>query len=469
MEEVLVQEASIQNKVKKTQKRPKVSLVADFDEKLESALKSTGSEVFFLSDLNDFWSDCNKKAPKLLFIHVKKMSHGNRALKDHPLIQQNKIPVVFIYENSTAPLLFSTYGLFSLGYLNLDLDKIGQLKAILNRFNQLLRKDKEIQSLKKAELQMGQKVQKIFTAKEKGEKQKSSFDHLFEVIKDLPTYENLTNFDQALEKLLSKWEIIDTFGIYTLNATGQKLICPTLNSKKYRKLPSLWLGQKAIDGIEFFAQNMASQVAIEIVGVNIITLKILGGREYPDRLVFLKVLDQEAFLGLDWLVLEAFLSGLFSRYELKNHTRFTSTDLVIQPWDFLTKLDAQKWDVETAERLSVIDLNFHALFKLVVEMPKVKFFWGEFLNEFILKFQNICNIDFQTSSVQLGHISFLVDQDLGGDFFDEIKKFSTQFPYWKFFEDYDLVLPKDIEPNVKMVPSSPAAYYKFIKESDNEI
>jgi len=465
-----VQEASIQRRVKKKLiKKHRVAIVGSQDETLEQPLKATGSDVIFFDDLEKFWLDSVKNGPSLLLIHVKKMSAKDKTLKDHPLVKNNELPIVFIYENSSAPLLFSTFGLFSLGYLNLDLDCTGQLKAILNRYNQFLKKDKEIASLKKYEGRLNQRIDKVFTGKEKTEKTKSLFDSLFDILKDLPTYENLTDFNKVCEKIFSKWNIIKTFSIYSINPTGQKLVCSEMQNQKYRKLPALWLGQKTEEGIEFYAQNMASQVAVEIMGVNLVTLKIYGANNDPDNLIFLKVDNQESFLGFEWQILETFLSGAYSRFELNNLKTFSAPSLMLQPWDFMAKLDAQKWDVEEAQRLSVIDLNCDSLYALVINTPKVRFFWGDFINEFILKLKNICPMAFQASSVQLGHISFLVDQDQGGEFFDLVQKFSSQFPFWKFFEDYDLILPKDINPKIKMVPSSPSAYYKFYKDLKNEI
>lgn len=465
-----MQEANIQKTVKqKLIKKHRVTIVGAYGESLEEPLKATGSDVIFFDDLDSFWRDSLKNTPSLLMIHVKKMSVKDKALKDHPLIKNLQLPIIFIYENSSAPLLFSTFNLLSLGYLNLNLDCTGQLKAILNRYNQFLKKDKEIASLKKSKSLLGKNLDNVPTRKDSLVKKKTLFENLFQILKDLPTYDSLTDFNKVCEKIFTKWDIIQSFSIYSVNPTGQKLVCTEMQGQKYRKLPALWLGQKTEEGIEFYAQNMASQVAIEIMGINLVTLKIFGAHNDPDKLIFLKVDNQESFLGFDWQVLETFLSGAFSKFELNNTKIFSSSSLMIQPWDFMAKLDAQKWDVEEAQRLSVINIDLENLFNLVVNTPKVRFFWGDFINEFIIKLKNISSIPFQASTIQLGHVSFLVDQDQGSDFFDTVKKFSSHFPFWKFFEDYDLILPKDINPKVKMVPSSPSAYYKFYKDLRNEI
>ena len=72
------------------------------------------------------------------------------------------------------------------------------------------------------------------------------------------------DYTTSLISKLEMWEACDGYGIYELNQNGQKLISPEVSKRKYHPFPSLWLGQTNEQGIENFAQDMATQVANDL-------------------------------------------------------------------------------------------------------------------------------------------------------------------------------------------------------------
>ena len=81
---------------------------------------------------------------------------------------------------------------------------------------------------------------------------------------------------------------VDEFAFLELSFNGQKLLSPVSNNQKFRNIPSLWLGQACINGIELFAQNMATQVAIDVMGGDIVSLHVKGSEGNTDKIIFIK-------------------------------------------------------------------------------------------------------------------------------------------------------------------------------------
>src|SRR5690606_12433925 len=120
-------------------------------------------------------------------------------------------------------------------------------------------------------------------------------------------------------------------------------------------------------GIEFFAQNMASQVVLDLMGGDIMSLAVRGIHDNPDRMVFLKVKNDDFMNMFAWDALERALSGLHLYFEQRDRGEAIAEDGVLAPWDLMGKLDDCLFGINpaqaargnaTKERLALIDLDF---------------------------------------------------------------------------------------------------------------
>jgi len=126
---------------------------------ISGVFRQAGVIPHYYDDLKSFWSGVTLKIPTLCVVDVRRMSEGELLFKDHPLVVKQALPVVFIYDNETTPLLYSTYGIFNYGLLNTSLNFTGQIKSLLWRVNKELDLENKIRSLEyketKAQSQLG--------------------------------------------------------------------------------------------------------------------------------------------------------------------------------------------------------------------------------------------------------------------------------------------------------------------------
>lgn len=425
----------------------------------------------YYEDLNSFWSGTLEKMPALCIVDVKNMSDGKLVLRDHPLVQAEEMPLLFYYSENTEPLLFSTYDLFNLGTLKKAASYEGPLKAILKRINKLMALERENLSLN---LIQNSQVEKIALLEERNEiLQKEDRYRLMAtgLIQVLEESRGEADFFKAIEKVFNNIEQFLQYSIVELSFNGQKLVSPLSHNKKFRTIPSLWLGQACPEGIEIFAQNMVTQVATELMGGQLVSLLIRGQKSQPDKMIFIKSNDEIFFNAFDWNLFESFLSGLYASYELKLKKDLTTENNFPSAFHAMNFLDQfvfgkTVYDQANSSRKSpdyrLINVDLTSLVDVIQKKGNQRFFWSKFYQEFVNKLEIQTRTNFKVFSFGVHCISFLVEANNLEYFFSELKEFSNKFFYWKYFENSDGVLAIDIKPKVVMVPLSSYAYLKSV-------
>lgn len=452
---------------KKTEKVPlKVAiLMKDSEEaaKIFSVFKKIRISPQIFTSFKKFWNYSIEQIPALSVVDVRLIGDEDLALKDHPYIKTEQMPLIFYYENQTIPLLHSTYDIFHFGQIRKEATYSGQIKTILKRFNKYRSIEKIVRDKKFENKRLDSKVSGIIQNAQTVKQKESFFNNLKEMVADFERNKTCEDLFQCLSKVFLNRDEIKTFSIYETSKNKQKLISPEVGNLKFKPFPSLWLGQPTEDGIEFFAQNMAIQVAIDLLGGEVVTLLIRGNGSNPERLVFLELNDEEIFSNFDWTFLEVYLAGLNSFYNYRSNKGEEGHNSIISPWRFFDLLEERLFK-DTDESLSVVDIDFSHLVNLGIANSSNKFHWSEFIRNFINKFEATFSHEFKVTSFGISNVGFLISADQGGKLFDELKKFSTRFPYWRFFNDSDAILNKKTYPQIKMVPSSPFAYMKHLEE-----
>ena len=437
---------------------------------ISAVFRKLGIIPHFYEDLATFWTGTLEKTPALCVVDVKLMSDGKLILKDHPLVQSEQLPLLFYYTELSEPLLFSTYELFHLGTLKKTAFYEGALKAILKRINRFMNLERDNLHLKMMQTSQLDKIFKLeerVTSLQQEDKYRSMATTL---ITTLENSRGEVDFFTAITKVFDSISEIAEYAFVELSFNGQKLISPTSECAKFRQIPSLWLGQVCPIGIEGFAQNMATQVAIELMGGQIVSLLIKGQKANPEKMIFIRADDELFFNAFDWNLFEAFLSGLYATYELKinrqvtEETHFTST---FQAMSFLDQYLFGKEAINLTENkkndLRLINLDLTSLVDITHKKGTNQFYWNKFYQEFVNKLEIQTREKFKVFSYGVHCIGFLIDIKNLDYFFNELKEFARQFSYWKYFENSDGVLAQEVKPKVTMVPLSSYAYIKLAK------
>ena len=466
----------IQNSSLEEKKLEVAIVISDINEvkKISEVFRKVGVVPSFYDDLKTFWYDTLDNMPSLSVIDVSLMSDGELALKNHPLVRAEKLPIVFYYSKQSKPLLFSSFEIFNFGLIEQEKQYEGQVKSILKRYNRYSEIEHEKHHLKVENKKLENNINKIveatgkFREKEFYQKNLDSIIGEFEQVK----YSKEDMLETCLSVFGNMEEIVE-LAYLELGFNGQKLFSPDSVDFKYKKIPTLWLGQTSKKGIEPFAQNMANQVCLELMGTNLMSLMVKGRNELPDRILCLKVADEQFLDGLDWGALELYLSGLNLFFESKNSPSTSAGNTFLNPWDFMSVLDKyfygniQNFDKnKISEDVYLINLNFNKLIEVIRNETNNRFYWNNFFNEFINRFRSKhADLDFKVICMGVNHLGFVINREQGNDLFVALKSYVHRYPFWRHFEDVDLALSKSVKPDIRMIPLAPEAYLRYIDGS----
>ena len=452
-------------------------LLSDLNEvkEISSVFRKLGIIPHFYEDLKTFWSGTLERIPSLCIVDVKKMSEGELALSNHPAVKSEQLPLIFFYSKNTEPLLVSTNEFFHLGLLKKTEDYESSLRAILKRVNHFLFLELENQTLKTEKLKMVETIE-LLKLETLITKQTDQYQSMVKgVCAQLEELRGESDFFRAVEKVFQGVDEITEFAMLELSFNGQKLISPLSHVQKFRAIPSMWLGQACLKGIELFAQNMATQVAVETMGGDLVSLLIKGNLSRPDKIMFIKAKNELFYNNFDWNMLEAYLSGFYASFRNKLDSnpsvekKFTSS---FEAMSFLDEFLFGK-NISESEDLTffkkmdyrLINVDLTSLVEIVLKKSNSRFYWGKFEKDFINKLEIQSRTDFRTFECGVNHISFLVESRELDSFFDELKEFSSKFAYWKYFEESAGALAQIVTPKVSMVPMSAYAYLKTVQNS----
>ncbi len=441
----------------------KVSILLDDikeGQKLSQAFKEIGIIPFFYQDLKTFWADSLESIPRLSIVDVKKMNEGSLLLKNHPLVRSEEMPLVFFYSKETAPLLLSTYDIFHMGSIQKSSRYQGVLRILLKRLNKFENLERAYSEEKIKQSRYEDKITKLIAAQEEYREIAQKKDCLQKIISSEDKWKEEKNFFDAFAKIVEEIQEIDSFSFLEIGNGQQRLVSPHGFYQKFKTVPPLWLGQSAQKGIGQNGIDLASQVAIDVLGGEIITLYVKGIFKDPEKLIFLKINDQSFFKFFPWEEFESFLGGLFSFFLLRMGTVENDGDF-LSPWELLSTLDQYRFgkvqneqSIDPDREMHLIEIDFERFLSSVMKNRKLRFYWKSFFANFSSELLLETRKNFKMVNWGVQKIYLLVPEATLDLIFNKVQKFVSNFPLWKSFDDIDIFLTEDLSPFVRMVPFS---------------
>ena len=299
-----------------------------------------------------------------------------------------------------------------------------------------------------------------------GEEFRAHFEYIRNLCAEIEDESTRQDFTTSLLGKLEKWEAIDGYGLYELNQNGQKLIAPEIAKSKYHPFPSLWLGQENTQGIESFAQDMATQVANDLFEIDPVSIRIHAGSTNPELLLFVSF-REERMMNFPWDVLESMLSSSFRRLKLYQQMPQYSSQF-LPMWEALDNMDRmQKGGVDSDMR--IVALSLIPLTEVAKKRTNNKFFWSAFFNDFFLQLSGRLQKSTKLSLFGPWHVLFFIPRENIEKETQMLQAFIKQFSYWKFFEDNSQVLSEEMLPILKLIPASSAHYLRIFEKEFGDL
>ena len=433
---------------------------------IASALRTQNILAHHYQNLDEFWVACSLGLPDLVIVDVTKLSQGSVQFKSHPRVQDKTLCYAFYSKDSTKILLQSTFGLNPYGYLHNDTSLSHQVINLVTKKISELKQAKERAELEGRIQRLQARSQRLMSERSDAEEFKAHFEFIRNLCAELEDESLKQDFTKSLVSKMEQWQGIDGYGIYELNQTGQKLISPEISKKKYHPFPALWLGQENTQGIENFAQDMATQVANDLFELAPVTIRIHAGSKYPEMLLYISF-REERMMNFPWDVFETCLSSSLRKLKLFAQLPQYSSQF-IPMWEALDDLDRmQKSGVDSDVR--IIALSLIPLTDVAKKKPSNKFYWASFFNDFFLQLSGRLQKSTKLSLFGPWQVLFFIPRENVEMETQMLQSFIKQFGFWKFFEDNSQVLSEDMLPILKLVPPSSAHYLRIFEKEFSDL
>lgn len=442
---------------------PQVAILVDdlsVASKFSNIFRKLGVIPHFYDDLKSFWYGTIDVVPALVVVDVLKMSAGELTFSEHPKVIAEELNIAFYHTQASLPLTYSTYNMLSLGTINGEGSLEGQVKAILKRLNSKLEQSKNLSSLEDKLSESERKCTDALKVVDTNKEGHYMADLLTSICEKLSN-SNATDFVTRCDEVFNQFAFIENYTFLELDSGNKRLSSSKVNSEKYIEIPSLWIGETATSGIAHHAQNLATQVALEIYEGELMVLSISGQNANPDMLIYIGTNDEAMLNHFNWDFLENHLSGIFSRELLLNTVSEKAVESDFNSWQLIDAVDSDFFRATESEELKLINVDFSALLDVIRNRPDVRFFWANFYEEFTSRFSLISQTPYRISSMGIRDLG-VVYKDDDGIFFDLLKDFANSFPYWRYFENSELTIGKDLRPSIRMIPVSSEAYFNFL-------
>jgi hypothetical protein len=427
--------------------------------KLSEALREFGIFAHFFQDLNEFWVSLNNSLPDLCIVDIKKMSQGTLIFKNHPRVISDSLNTIFFYNQEDSFLLNSTFHLTNLGYIRKEVNLTGQIESILNRFTKTTNlEDKNVQLQGRIQ-RLQKRSTKLVTDINESVQFHQRLTTLEEIVECFEQNIKKFDFNAIVAQVFADWDSVIKFGMYELNQSGQKLVSPKFNRKKFFNFPQLWLGRSSERGIETFAHDMATQVAIDQMGANMRTLKISGRYDAADLLIFIES-NEEALESFNWRLFEQLLSGVYRKAALRA-TENMAQNRMISPWESMGLQDEIYYHQRTNE-VQLVNISFNNLVQQIKLKFNNRFYWKAFFKDFLFQLDQQLDEGTFYSEQSVHQLLVFCEKENFEVQLAKLNNFVKAFSFWKYFEDSSIVLTANSIPSVKLVSASSINYLRHM-------
>lgn len=456
-------------------------LVKDLQQakELSLALRHWGLVAAVFKTLDDFWAQSLVKSFDLLIADVALMSSGEKRLIDHPHLSSQQLHCAFYYDQDCLPLLQSTLEFPHMGLVKKspsDRHYKEELRAILHRVEKFIElKDENkslIQERNQWENRNEESWKKLRTSQKFHEASILAKEWLLFLEKKLPQM----GMAKALGALLEERLEIKNYMLLELSENRQKIISVETKGAKFCHIPSLWPAGSCQQGMDSATMTMIAQVGAEVIGPKAIGLFLKGPMVRPSLALVFET-DVSIPEQWPWDEVQLALEGLYCRYCLLQTNSSLEVQKVnlkneqtswLQTWEMADFLEAAFEDEKAYEQHMLLNIDFTSLVKLIELRPRERFCWKAMAYDMKDKLKHLVGAKSYFTFYSLEHLVLVVELEKSerrNQIFNAVKDFSKNYPYYRFFENPDALLAKDIDVKVRTSQLSLAAYRKLMKET----
>lgn len=417
-------------------------------QEISKELRKFGVLAHYFHNIHDFWTHCLHQSIDILIVDNSELETGGVSLKDHPRIRNRETSVIV---SCNEPILLRTDLLTEMrcvGFINPDDNYLNQLDILLNSVLHF-----EVLKLERGKLiehreRLRMRNQELHDGFENAKQFAEEFLFVQQIIEVLDTKLE-TGFLNALDEIFLRLKFVKKYAIFGVNASQTQVVTFHKRNNKTSDFVNLWESSGLENGLGQSACERIMNIGQDILGGDLVPLKITGSKDKPDYLVLLSVEDKGSRL-FPWKTLEEQISFRYLKTLKQTEVKAEQN---MNPWQLLSYLDDFHYHYSRSPK-SLIEINFEQIIKLLNENKSQRFFWENFRLDFEKEIQRYLGEKFEIIDFGAKKIFILVEQENTSTAMTMLEDLVEFFEFWRYFENTGLVLSQKLTPKVQLVNMS---------------
>jgi hypothetical protein len=412
---------------------------------IHQSLAAFNVNCVLFTSLKEIWPALLKGKCLLCVVDVSSMSEGELNLKNHPSVKAEDIPLAFFVPEGKKPLAISVQNFWHQGITFQGMDLAREFSEIIKRAKKIRSMQGQLKAQTREGVFLQDHLEKNMIGVEELRAREDYHKKLLATFTLMEQEKKASDFFSAMSNIFGADRDISQFAYYEIAPSDRKLISPTQGGNKYRRLPSLLIEESSSNGINPVVQNSANQVALEVFGIDFVTLLVKGTKANPDVMIFISSNIQRYLEQFPWKSLEKYLSGFYLNFKVAN----VSDNPMLSPWN-MAQLISQTFSGNKTAHQQYVQIYFGKLLGVIGEVGNNQFRWHEFYQDFTFKMERVLSFKYHLSNYGLENVIMAIDDDNASAFL-EIRDFCQRYPYWRYFNKSEAVMSRALSPEVRIL------------------
>lgn len=424
--------------------------------KVAKIFKILGLVPHTFDDAKEFLNSSTRTQYNLCFLDIKKSKVAQKIVIKNPSLSNCRF--AFMHDEQSHNLLGPTFTESHLGYVNTEYELLGQVKYILNRYNNELRELEEISQYKNYFLHHSPKSKDMMKTLETYREKLHYHDLIEEFVQKFDNALLTRNFSDALSSALHDFEPVLNFAVFKINESGTKLINLELTGEKTLDIPSLWLGKSDDIGIGEHTITVVENILSPLVKQTLLNMSLSRNNETSDILLSLEIDDQYAY-QINWTMIEGVLSGKYAQYI----NRLNSITEDKRERGLFSLLDQIQ---EGGEASHLVAVDITDITDVLMTNADINFEWEKFYSDFSTYAQNFLKAQ-GLYIADPEHLLVTIKSDEFSSDYDALRDYCQKLELSKYFVGVNRSQLFGLEARVKEVPFSIYALTNYLKNESN--
>lgn len=423
---------------------------------ITAQLRKLGIFAHYYSNIHDFWTNCLHQSIDVLIAENRNLESSGISIVDHPRLKNKQVSVIIHSDEPALIRVDIATQVRCLGFINGSQVLDSQIAVLMNSALEIERLKNQNYQLTEHRERLRNRNQELLEGFEKSKQFADEFFFTQQMLEMIDQKLEL-GFENSIDLVFEKLNFIKRYAILGINGSQTQVISLHKKNRKTSDFINLWESSSLSDGMKPLVIQRIMQVGHDLLGENLVGLKIQGNKIYPELLIILCIEDKGSHL-FPWKTLEEQMSLRFLSC-VSQETKVLSEITRWSAWEMLSYLDEVHYHHARSPKAMLV-IDFSQMLSFVHIDHHQNFYWEKFQKDFESEIIKHLGHDFIFVDYGIEKMVLMVNQEQVSTAIMMLEDLIEFFEFWRYFENTTLVMSQKIMPTVSVAASASQNFFK---------